>query len=406
MKRDRPNSVLDHILTSQALIIVALFSMNLVLIEVATAQQLSHSPKLELSGEVFSHFSTIQTESQHFSSFDIERAELGLQSAQEDNWGGELRLESVRSAGEDSLMGIDGDSLVMRVKRAWGFGRFIGDHWSITGRFGLIPDVWHMRVMSAFPLRALGPSQGEREGLQDTSDLGTSLTLKFHSQSIFLSLTNGEGRLYQEQNKGKNLLIGTHLTTGIGTGNGHLSIAYRDGSRGPSSGQDHRLYLSSWWSSSQFSLGLIATQATGVKQRPSLSAYAAQAWIAGWIIPNYLGIFTVGEWIEYQNQTTPISSFEMIDPRPIQSLESTRSATRWLTGLNHRLYQFLPQTPQDSAINLILFESLEYQGASNLKSPVFGIPQLAEIWRFSMTLCLSWGPTPLQSIPANSQNLF
>ena len=90
MKRDRPNSVLDHILTSQALIIVTLFSMSLVLIEVATAQQLSHSPKLELSGEVFSHFSTIQTESQHFSSFDIERAELGLQSAQEDNVAGFL----------------------------------------------------------------------------------------------------------------------------------------------------------------------------------------------------------------------------------------------------------------------------------------------------------------------------
>ena len=57
-------------------------------------------------------------------------------------------------------------------------------------------------------LRALGPSQGEREGLQDTSDLGLSVQVTYRQQKLFMSLTNGEGRRFQEQNQGKNLLIG------------------------------------------------------------------------------------------------------------------------------------------------------------------------------------------------------
>ena len=137
---------------------------------------------LTFSGEVFSSYQHSQTKSQTFSQFQLDRSEFGVQSWEEADWGGELRLESLRSAGPNSLIGIDGDSLILRVKRAWGFRKFQGQNWKLQTRFGLIPDPWHLVIMNTFPLRGLGPSQGEREGLQDTSDLGLSFQFTFRKR--------------------------------------------------------------------------------------------------------------------------------------------------------------------------------------------------------------------------------
>lgn len=364
-------------------------------------------PSVQLSAEVFTQFVGVQTSSQRLSSFELSRAEVGIQSPDQAQWGGELRFEVIRSAGPDSLMGIDGDSLLPRVKRAWGFVSWGGARWSLIARFGLIPDPWHLIVMNAYPLRAVGPSQGEREGWQDTSDLGASAELTYRGQTFFLSVTNGEGPAYQEQNQGKNLLVGTRLTAGFEAGRLTFSAGYRDGSRGATSGRDHRMYAELDWRMSRLSVGGLVTQAWGVSGRPSLEALAAQGWVAGWAIPQYLGVFAQGEWVRYaRGQADPLNQ----DATSVNS-----QATRWSSGFSQQLYRSATQASRSGAHrnsliggqgSLSLFETLSYRGPSNLRSPVFGVPQLAEEWRLSLTLCLTWGPAPLQANPSDLPPLF
>ena len=363
--------------------------------------------QMETSGEVFGGFRYADSPSQSFNEFNLERVELGLQSQTHARWGGELRVEGIRSAGPNSLIGVDGDSLVTRVKRAWGYGSQRWGQWSLHGRIGLIPDSWHEVVMNAYPLRALGPSQGEREGFQDTSDLGGALYLGWGHQRIFFNLTNGEGRRYQEQNKGKNILTGIALSTALSSEQSrlHLSIAYRDGSRGPGSGRDHRLYGATWWAHSRFNVGLKGARAWGLLNRPSLLADSVQGWTAVWLVPRKISLLLSGEWLKYSPQDVSFIGLGEQEGGEVMNLEGSatdRSALRWSAAAGQTLYT----SPRESKVSratgtgvrVRIYERVAYRGESNLKSPVFGVPQLAKEWRAALLFSLSWGPMPPQAI--------
>ena len=371
---------------------------------------------MEVSGEIFGGFRYARSPSQNFNEFDLERVELGIQSPFNAHWGGELRMESVRSAGPNSLIGIDGDSLVTRVKRAWGYGSSDWGQWSLHGRLGLIPDSWHEVVMNAYPLRALGPSQGEREGFQDTSDLGGALYLGWGDQRVFLSFTNGEGRRYREQNTGKNMLLGCTLSTPLFLAQNrlHLSAAYRDGSRGPSAGRNHRFYAAGWWTHPRFSLGISGSQAWGLLNRPSLLASAVQGWIAVWLIPRQLSLLLSGEWLKYSPKD--LSFLGLSDEESGEVMmnaditPSDRAALRWSIATGQILYTSALDPSRDrssrSGVSVRLYERFEYRGESNLKSPVFGLPQLAQEWRATLLFSVSWGSMPPHALPSvASQNI-
>lgn len=337
-----------------------------------------HAPYL--SGEIFTQLSAIEAGVQRISNFELSRAEFGMQSAPQ-VWAWELRLEGIRSAGQDSLMGIDGDSFILRVKRAWGSYQLEKSSWSLVTRIGLIPDLWHLRIMSAFPLRALGASQGEREGFQDTSDLGASWTLSAYDQSIFLSVSNGEGRRYPEQNQGKNVLIGLQLSAPLFEHRTYLSIAYQDGSKGPSSSRNHRLYGVVCWPSSRLNLGITGTYAWGYRARPEQEVLAIQGWLATWIFPKYLGIYALGEDVK------------------LQAGSSDHRSTRWTMGFSQRFQQTPKNTAkkQSNGLSITFFESLDYQSGSALLSPVVGQAHLAQQWRLMFTLSVAWGVRPLHA---------
>ena len=357
------------------------------------------SKPVVLSGEVFSGYRFDQSASQTFNDFFLERGEIGIQTPYSDqdgwSWGGELRLESLRSAGQNSLIGIDGDSLVLRVKRGWAKGQWKRGDFKVSARLGLSHDPWHEVIMWAYPLRGVGPTLGEREGFQETSDLGGALHIHWKKHSLVLSLQNGEGRRYSEQNKGKDFLAGINLNLYQSqTQQLYAHFAYRDGSRGPSSGQNHRAFTALWYQSQNLSLGLIGYSAWGINQRPSLEAQGLQTWVSYWLFPQKLNVFFGWEGFQYQLYQ---SADQLVGATPndlITAVNLETKGARYQGGLSHILAQ-IRDPKQGLHYQIQMFERMEYQLPTNLQSPVFGIPSLAEQWRFSVSVAFTWGPMPL-----------
>jgi len=337
----------------------------------------------ELSAELFTAYHAQRQAFGQLSEFSLERAELGLQSPHvtsggADSLSAELRLEAVRAAGARSVQGLDGDSLVLRLRRAWGsYQRHIGAL-AITLRGGLIPDAWHELVMRAYPLRALGPSLAEREGAQRLSDLGGTLILSapqlILSPTLSLSVSNGEGRRAVEQNEGKDSLVTLSLTP-LKSQNHELwlSAGYLDGSTGPLSSPRSRAWGALWFESKRLSTGLLWTSAWGLNGQAQLSMNGAQGWLIfkaltgareGWLSP-----FLSAEW----------QSFKL--PSASQDGASAQ------LGLRHS-FKLSPQ------LTMRLFERLEWREGSDLSSPVVGSPKLGERWRASLCLEVSFGVSP------------
>jgi opacity protein-like surface antigen len=245
---------------------------------------------LQLESQVFAGGQWVSTQEESFNEFYLSRAEVGLWSFwdQRRALGAELRLEAVRAAGPQSVLGVDGDSLVLRVKRGWGFVRH---HWgpvAAEGRLGLIPDPWVDVLVQHYQLRGLSASLSERGLFFDTSDLGAALHLDLWGglAQVRLAATNGQGRNQVEQNTGKNttaLLVLRPLSMDTPTRPTELRLvaAWRDGSQGVGSSRDHRLALGALWTSPWVDLGLEWLQAWGYLGLGQLKARGVGAWASG-----------------------------------------------------------------------------------------------------------------------------
>lgn len=239
--------------------------------------------------------------SESWSAFEIERAELGLRTEPIAWAGAELRLESVRSASGGSLLGVDGNSMVVRVKRAQAYvhGELGPVH--LEGRVGMIQDIWIEALEGQTSLRGFSPLTAESGDFFDTSDAGGSLVLKTGPQllggdafRLALSLTNGEGRRDSERNRGKNItavlsiqpvvavLAGAPLRVG-------LHGAFRDGSAGTLSTRNHRQALALTANHERFEVGGEWIRAQGHGGDGTVTASGVGVWAMGQLIPTWLG---------------------------------------------------------------------------------------------------------------------
>lgn len=165
---------------------------------------------LEIIGQYTYRSTRDQTgASQWFHVFDVPRAHGSLDAAYD---GVEARvvMEAVRSASEGALMGVAGDSLVLRVREAWGGARWpktAGDtELSVEGKAGVVPTLtipelegtWRTRAVSATPL--------ESTGVASPADVGATLSLSLPSRygRVSVGAYNGEGYTNRELNRGKN----------------------------------------------------------------------------------------------------------------------------------------------------------------------------------------------------------
>ncbi len=203
---------------------------------------------LQPLGEVSAEFANASVGGQKNNAFEIRRAEFGLMRRGPHLLGGEIILEAIRSAGTQSFSGIDGDSLLMRLKRAWGYARQDVGPVVVEGRFGLLPTPWVEATEDDSRLRYLEQLTAERLGMYFTTDLGAvaSVTALGGRLQVQAGVFNGEGRNQTEQNNGKNtqlLISGTAVEHDIAGEPLRLRLyaGGQEGSFGPSAAAAHRL---------------------------------------------------------------------------------------------------------------------------------------------------------------------
>lgn len=274
-----------------------------------------HKDGVLFFGQLFTDYQYQSTETESFNDFQLRRAEIGLGYAHKKTRF-VVNTEAIRSAGPQSLFGIDNNSLVFRVKHAfaqwtplkppaWISSNSDRRFWSLDFRVGMIPDVWVAQVEQSYDLRGINTTLSEGGNFFDTSDLGISASVgAFHKAlTLNMSITNGEGRNERELNSGKNatfvfsirpnqFLINEnqylkHADLGI-----HLS--YRDGSVGFASLANHRIAGAITARFNRIFAGFEYIHATGYNiPDPDTGVVDARGfggWLNGAIYPNWLGL--------------------------------------------------------------------------------------------------------------------
>lgn len=206
--------------------------------------------------------------------FTLDRAEAGA-TATLDRARAELVLEAVRSAGPDSFAGIDGNSILVRVKRASLGGRHTARGVTVGADLGLVADPW-IAALGDYPLRALGVAVVEDTALVASSDLGLAVTARYRDRAqLALAITNGEGAHQVERNDGKDTSAVATVWPGLGLA---LQLYGRDGSIGPGATRSHRAGAAITWHHRRAAAGADVVHAWGVGERPDVLALAVEAW--------------------------------------------------------------------------------------------------------------------------------
>ncbi len=293
----------------------------------------------------------------------------------EDDLGAEVRLETIRSAGPDSLLGIDTNSLVVRLKRGWGYARLQPLPWlRLEGRLGLIPDLWVERIEQGYDLRGLAPTTGEGALLLDTSDGGASASLEGWGGAVALAVAvvNGEGRNQRELNEGKNttaVLSARPLRFAWGGAPAELALhlGYRDGSTGIARVVDNRLMAGLTFRSRYAWAGAEWLRADSFQGR-EVEAEAQGLWANA-----CLGLPWLGALARWDRQVDDLATPERARSRLTGGLYLDLIAPGW------------PDEPR--RFRLLL--TAQREEAAPRAAPLPGAPELAALWRGALILDLS-----------------
>lgn len=156
--------------------------------------------------EVFSQYAYRRTE--HVSDgqswhheLDVPRIHAAL-DASADSVRGRLVIEGVRSASEGALIGVAGNSMVLRAREA-----FAAYTLSIVeGSAGIVPKLTLPEIDGTWMLRAVAIAPEEAHGFHSPADVGATLRATLPQGYGFVALGgyNGEGYQHRELNRGKN----------------------------------------------------------------------------------------------------------------------------------------------------------------------------------------------------------
>jgi hypothetical protein len=314
-----------------------------------------------------------------FSEFALDRAELGTQlwwrPHRRVDVGVALRVEAVRSAGPQSLIGVDGNSLVMRLAQAYGHGAVHVGPIDLGVRFGQIPERWLEQLEKGYDTRGADPLPSERVLMFDRADLGGSLTVSGWKGRVDLdvALTNGEGRAQVELNRGKNTtVIATVRPWRTRHARGPIALAlhghYRDGSFGVpvdgAAGRNHRagaaITLQSPWAFA----GAEYVRAFGYAADPARVSDAVGAWASAYAWQPWIGAMAKYDHIRQD-----------VDAEGGQVHVVTAALLSDVFGYTFR-----------NRRRLRLYAGYQYEGYGPNSGPVPGAPEAATTHRFMLQL--------------------
>jgi hypothetical protein len=264
---------------------------------------LSHTSSAGLDtaayARVGARFEALFAEAGDFNELRLDRAELGGCVVHDSGAGLLLGVEAIRSAGPDSLIGVDGDSIVVRLEYAVGYYRAALGPGVLRVQAGLVPDAWVHTLERHYDLRSTAPLLSETARFYETSDLGVTLAYAVLDGRLSLEVAygNGEGAAEVEQNTGKNLtvvlsgaplvleILGAPLTIGL-----HASL--RDGSLGVAEVRNHRLAGAITAVHPRLRAGAELVHARGYRGRGDVEALGLGVWLAGTLVDPWLGVST------------------------------------------------------------------------------------------------------------------
>ncbi|MEE2645014.1 MAG: hypothetical protein VYD19_08780 [Myxococcota bacterium] len=308
-----------------------------------------------------------------FNRFALPRAELGAYRDPTAPLGGELRLEAIRSAGPQSLLGVDGDSLVFRLKRGWLYRRWsLGDH-RLRLAAGLLMSPLIEGLQNLEGHRGAAPLLAESSGLFEAAELGLSVSWRgrLFKRALLLRLmsSNGEGRRLPEQNEGKDtsLLLNAELWA-RGTKRLSLLLMGREGSRGLASAPAHRAVAALAWEQRVVRIGGAAYQAWGFAGRGDWDQRAFEFW--GSVAP--FGLESPGLMGRYERQ--------LID----QQFGTVSSASRFIAGLFFPLAARTDHAGSESRLYLIYQQDM----VDSALSPIPGLAAAGTGWQLSLRFAL------------------
>lgn len=212
-----------------------------------------------------------------FDELRLDRAEVGAALRMSTHTGAELRLETVRSAAQGGTLGIDGDSLVVRIKRAQIYGDYESDQLRLDGALGMTPDAWIASLEDGYTLRPLSATGSERLLGWPTSDLAALGRVAYGPARLSISIGNGEGQRYPERNTGKTTTAVIEVVP-LTTPRLRVAAMARDGSIGPALARDHRFGAAATITVPIASAGAELVRALGVGERGDVAAWLVAGW--------------------------------------------------------------------------------------------------------------------------------
>jgi hypothetical protein len=219
--------------------------------------------------EIFAQYSlrrtsTLDGQAPWFHIFDVPRVHAAV-TGEFGPATGRIVLEAVRSASEGALIGVAGDSLVVRLREAWVGYRH--KNW-FSAAMGVVPTLTVPELEGTWRLRVVGPAPLEQTGMASPADLGLTGRIHFPKEFGFLAVGvyNGEGYTRRELNRGKNVEIAASLHPVPVKAARPLGIfgSYIIGSSGTGAARADRLTTSLLWQGIRLRAGAGMTYAWGL----------------------------------------------------------------------------------------------------------------------------------------------
>ena len=219
-------------------------------------------------------------EADWFHEFELPRAFAWVDARYEEAEARVL-LEGVRSASEGALIGVAGDSLVLRLREAWASYTAWG---VLETRVGLVPTMSVGPIEAMWGMRPIHPTGLERTGLASPADLGGTVRAILPRRYGWVGVAgyNGEGYARRELNRGKNIELAANLHPLAGVRGAEPLTAfasYVSGSSGTGLGRADRLNAALGWQGDRIRGGVTATYALGVAGAPETESLVLEAFL-------------------------------------------------------------------------------------------------------------------------------